>query len=234
MTADEKHPPFDDGRAFFGRRKSHALRKGREAALSDAMPKLRITGDTDTNDLNALFSKPVRAVWMEIGFGGGEHLLQRASENPDTGFIGCEAYVDGVARVVGEIAKQGSGNIRLYDGDAIELIERLPDASLDRIYLLYPDPWPKRRQRKRRFVSDERLAALARILKPGGEFRFATDIDDYAAWVLARVQRSPDFIWTAEKAADWLTPWENWRSTRYEAKALREGRVPTYLTFVRK
>ncbi|MGL5735109.1 MAG: tRNA (guanosine(46)-N7)-methyltransferase TrmB [Beijerinckiaceae bacterium] len=234
MTADNQHPPFDDGRAFFGRRKSHTLRKGREAALSEAMPALRIADEADLAAPAALFGKPVTAVWMEIGFGGGEHLLQRAAENPDVGFIGCEAYIDGVARVVGEIVKQGHDNIRLYDGDAIHLIERLPDGSLDRIYLLYPDPWPKRRQRKRRFVSDERLAELARILKPGGEFRFATDIDDYAAWVLARVQRSPDFIWTAERAADWLTPWNNWKSTRYEAKALREGRVPTYLTFVRK
>ncbi|MGL4325278.1 MAG: tRNA (guanine(46)-N(7))-methyltransferase TrmB, partial [Beijerinckiaceae bacterium] len=190
--------------------------------------------DADLSAPHALFANPVSQLWMELGFGGGDHLLQRAAENPDTGFFGCEAYIDGVARVVGEIVKQGSGNIRLYDGDAIELIERLPDASLDRIYLLYPDPWPKRRQRKRRFVSDERLAALARILKPGGEFRFASDIDDYAAWVLARVQRSPHFQWHAEKAPDWLQPWDNWKSTRYEAKALREGRVPTYLTFVRK
>lgn len=228
------HPPFDDGRAFFGRRKSHALRKGREAALNDLMPKLRIGDDADVSVPAALFARPVTAVWMEIGFGGGEHLLQRAAENPDVGFIGCEAYIDGVARVVGEIVKQGGDNIRLFDGDAIELIERLPDASLDRIYLLYPDPWPKRRQRKRRFISDERLAELARILKSGGEFRFATDIDDYAAWGLARVQRSPDFVWPAEKAEDWLRPWDNWQSTRYEAKALREGRVPTYLTFVRK
>ena len=125
------------------------------------------------------------------------------------------------------------GNIRLWDRDATELLPRLPPASFDRVYLLYPDPWPKRRQRKRRFVSDETLSLLSRILRPGGEFRFATDIDDYAGWMLARVLRSPHFCWNAERPDDWRKPWQDWPGTRYEAKALREGRVPSYLTFVR-
>lgn len=246
----------DDGRAFYGRRTSHKLRGGREATLAALMPALRISlppmqfrGGTETTqygatawsmekhapllDPRALFAKPVGDVWLEIGFGAGEHLIARAKENPQIGFIGCEAYIDGLARLVGEIARENIDNIRLYDADAIHLIERLPDASIARVYLLYPDPWPKRRQRKRRFISDERLAQLARILKPGGEFRFATDIDDYAAWTLARALRSPDFEWIAEKAEDWLSPWPNWASTRYEKKALREGRKSSYLTFRR-
>ncbi|WP_342360008.1 tRNA (guanine(46)-N(7))-methyltransferase TrmB [Terrarubrum flagellatum] len=223
----------DDGRAFFGRRVSHKLRGGREATLAALMPKLRVALGDGAIEPSSLFDVGVKEAWLEIGFGGGEHLIARALENPDVGFIGCEAYIDGVARLVGEIEKNALGNVRLYDADAIRLIDRLPDASIARVYLLYPDPWPKRRQRKRRFVSDERLAALARILKPGGEFRFATDIDDYAAWTLARALRSPDFEWVAEGSSDWLTPWPNWASTRYEKKALREGRTGSYLTFRR-
>jgi len=231
-VSDERRQ--DDGRAFFGRRVSHKLRGGREATLAALMPRLRIDDATTIDDPRALFEKPVREVWLEIGFGGGEHLIARALENPDVGFIGCEAYIDGVARLVGEIERNRLDNIRLYDADAIRLIDRLPDASVARVYLLYPDPWPKRRQRKRRFVSDERMAALTRILKPGGEFRFATDIDDYAAWTLARAFRSPDVEWLAQASADWLTPWPNWASTRYEQKALREGRTPSYLSFRRR
>jgi tRNA (guanine-N7-)-methyltransferase len=234
MTSDEPCDwrRRDDGRAFFGRRGTHALRGGRAATVDAALPALRPPAGP-LPDPAALFPKPPREVRLEIGFGGGEHLLARAQEAPDVGFIGCEAYVDGLARAVGEIARLGLRNVRVHDGDAIELVARLPDASVARVDLLYPDPWPKRRQRKRRFVSDDRLAELARILAPGGEFRFATDIDDYAAWTLARAQRSPAFVWTAARAADWRTPWPGWTSTRYEVKALREGRAPIYLTFRR-
>lgn len=218
--------------AFYGRRKGKRLRPGQEGLLATLLPRLRVPPGPGGIDLAALHPRAER-VRLEIGFGGGEHLAAEARAHPGTGFIGCEPFVNGMAKLLATIEREGLANIRLWDGDAAELLPRLPAASLDRVSLLYPDPWPKRRQRKRRFVSDESLGALARVLAPGGEFRFATDIDDYAGWVLARVLRSPDFRWNAERAPDWRTPFPGWPGTRYEAKALAEGRRPTYLTFER-
>nr|WP_307437291.1 tRNA (guanosine(46)-N7)-methyltransferase TrmB [Labrys monachus] len=210
------------------------MRPGHAGLMAASLPDLRLDLDRPAPaDLHALFPVDIRQVWLEIGFGGGEHLTQRAGENPDVGFIGCEAYVNGTAKMLAQIEQNGLANVRLWDEDAKRVVEWLPPASIDRLYLLYPDPWPKRRHRKRRFLGEEMLARLARILKPGAELRFATDIDDYAAYALARVARSADFVWTAERQADWLTPWEGWRSTRYEAKALREGRRGAYFTFRR-
>ncbi len=170
---------------------------------------------------------------MEVGFGGGEHLAVEALRQPELGFIGCEPFVNGVAKILALIAETDLVNIRLYNGDAGDVIDALPDRSLSRVYLLYPDPWPKRRQHKRRFLSDDMLARLARVMRPGAELRFASDIDHNAGWTLARILRSADFIWPAKSAADWQTPWEGWDSTRYEAKALAEGRRPAYFTFLR-
>ena len=182
---------------------------------------------------DALFGDS-RPLHFEIGFGSGEHLAYRADLLPDHGFIGCEPFVNGMAKLLATIAREDLGNVRLWDRDATALLPRLPAASLDTVYLLYPDPWPKRRQRKRRFLSDETLSALARVLKPGGELRFATDIDDYAGWALARALRSKDFAWTAERPDDWRRPWPGWPGTRYEAKALQDGRRPSYLTLRRR
>ena len=224
--------------AFFGRHKGKRLRVGQEGLLATLLPKLRAPAEGPVT-LAALFSELSRGVEdapravLEIGFGGGEHLATQARAHPETAFIGVEPFVNGVAKLLGVIDREGLANIRLWDRDATELLGRLAPASLDTVYLLYPDPWPKRRQRKRRFLSDESLAALARILRRGGELRFATDIDDYAGWALARVLRSPDFVWTAERPDDWRRPWQGWPGTRYEAKALSEGRRPTYLTFRR-
>jgi tRNA (guanine-N7-)-methyltransferase len=139
-----------------------------------------------------------------------------------------------MAKLLTRIEARGLTNIRLYRGDAAEVLDRLPAESLSKVYLFYPDPWPKRRHRKRRFVSPENLARLARVLKPGAELRFATDIDDYAAWTLARLRACDAFRWTARGADDWLTPWEGWTQTKYEAKAMAAGRRPVYLTFVRQ
>ena len=220
--------------AFFGRRKGKTLRPGHAGLVAEALPHLRLDLDRPApSDLGTLFPVGVTSVWLEIGYGGGEHLTQRAIENPDIGFIGCEAYVNGTAKMLAQIEQNGLANVRLWDEDAKRAVDWLPPTSIDRLYLLYPDPWPKRRHRKRRFLGEDMLGRLARILKPGAELRFATDIDDYAAYALARVARSPDFVWTAERQADWLTPWEGWRSTRYEAKALREGRRGAYFTFRR-
>ncbi len=224
---------------FFGRSKGKPLRKGQKELLGHWLPKLLIAlpdpvaGAPATLDLPPLFTTPKAAYRLEIGFGGGEHLLHRAVENPDVGFIGVEPFLNGMAKLVVEVEKRDIGNIRVFDQDATLLLRRLPEACLDEVALLYPDPWPKRRQRKRRFVSPESLALIARALKPGGRFLFASDIDDYVGWTLARALREPGLIWNAEAAPDWTTPYDGWPGTRYEAKALREGRRPSYLRFRR-
>jgi tRNA (guanine-N7-)-methyltransferase len=219
-------------RAFFGRRKGHAL-KPRQAALFDTLlPTLALDlSKPAPPDLRTLFPLPVDTVRLEIGFGGAEHLIDQAKANPRTGFIGTDAFINGVAKALVAIDESKLPNIRLHFGDASELLDWLPDGVFARIDLLYPDPWPKRRHWKRRFVQDESLKRLARILKKGGELRFATDIPDYAAYALARVLRSKDFIWTAECADDWRKPWPDFSGTRYEAKAKREGRTPVYFIF---
>ena len=221
-------------RAFFGRRKGHAL-KPRQAALFDSLlPRvvLDLSKPAPPN-LASLFSTTVTQVRLEVGFGGAEHLLAQAVAEPGTGFIGADAFVNAIAKALAGIETHKLANVRLYFGDASELIDRLPTTSLSRVDLLYPDPWPKRRHRKRRFIQDEMLTRLARILQVGGELRFATDIPDYADYALMRVLRSPDFIWTAQRADDWRKPWAGYSETRYEAKAKREGRVPAYFIFRR-
>jgi len=220
--------------AFFGRRKGHKL-KPRQAALFDSLlPKLALDlAARPPSDLRKLFDG-VDDVRLEIGFGGGEHLAAEAGQNPRTGFIGCEPFVNGMAKALAMIAERGLSNIRLHHGDASDLITWLPQGSLMRVDLIYPDPWPKRRHWKRRFVQTASVAEIARALRSGGEFRFATDIPDYAAWTLRHLARAPDFIWTAECVDDWREPLVNFSSTRYEIKAKRAGRVPCYLTFRKK
>ncbi len=198
------------------------------------MPRLALDASNPIDEPAALFRAPVRETRLEIGFGGGEHLIESARLEPNVGFIGCEPFINGMARLLSQIERLGLENIRLHRGDAIEVIDRLPDACLARVYLYYPDPWPKRRQRKRRLISDDTLKRLARVMRGGAELRFATDIDDYAAWTLARLRASPDFRWTATGSADWLHPWEGWTQTKYEGKAMAAGRKPVYLTFARE
>jgi tRNA (guanine-N7-)-methyltransferase len=225
MTASQP----DRAGAFFGRRKGKRLRAGQDELVRDLLPRLRLSPSGDIADLQARYPK----LWLEIGFGGGEHLAAQARAAPEMGFVGCEPFVNGMAKLLAVVDQEHLDNIRLWDEDATDLLPVLPEAAFDRVAILYPDPWPKRRQRKRRIVSDETLGMLARIMRPGGELRFATDIDDYAGWTLARVLRSTDFVWTARSADDWRRPWADWPGTRYEAKALREGRKPSYLTFRR-
>ncbi len=240
MGRDESIPPEAGGigepdRAFFGRRKGKRLRPGQEQRLEALLPQLRVALPPAGAFLDppALFPVPVDEVWLEIGFGGGEHLAAQAEGHPGTGIIGCEPFVNGVVKLLREVDERGLRNVRLWDEDATAVLAALPDASVVRVYLLYPDPWPKRRQRKRRFVADASLAEIARVLKPGGLFRFATDIDDYAGWTLVRAARCPGLRWTAERADDWRTPFPGWPGTRYEAKAKAAGRRPSYLTFER-
>lgn len=227
--------PASRDRAFFGRRKGHTLRPRQVDLMATLLPRLALTLDRPPpNNLAEMFSRPVGAVRLEIGFGGGENLIAESTAHPMTGFIGCEPFVNGMAKILASIEAGAIDNIRLYAGDAIDLLAWLPDASIDQVDLLYPDPWPKRRHWKRRFVQNRTVAMLARVLRPGGLFRFATDVADYAAWTLERLMGAPDFVWTAERADDWRKPWPGFRGTRYEAKAMRDGGTPCYLEFRRE
>ena len=220
--------------AFYGRRHGKTLRAQRAATVESRLPALALDLKTPAPaDLATLFPVPVREVWLEIGFGGGEHMIHQAETNPDVGIIGCEPFVNGMAKAVSVIGEKEIETIRLHPEDAVFLLDWMPPASVSRIYLLYPDPWPKKRHWKRRFVSAANLDRFCRVLQPGGMFRFASDIDTYVDWTLSHVRAHGGLVWTAETAADWKTPYPGWESTRYEAKALREGRTPTYLTFVK-
>lgn len=218
--------------SIFGRRKGKPLRPEQAERLTRLLPVLRIdTALPPPDPLAALFALPVSAVVLEIGFGGGERLIHEAERFPQTGFIGAEVFEAGIAKAVRGIEKIGQGNIRLHDGDAGPLLDWLPAASLARIDLLYPDPWPKRRHWKRRFVNAANLKRIARVLEPGGSFRFASDIAAYVDWTLQHLRREPVLTWTAGTADDWRRPWPGWTGTRYEAKAIGQGRRPAYLTF---
>jgi tRNA (guanine-N7-)-methyltransferase len=220
--------------SFFGRRKGHKLRAHQADLIEHLLPRLAldITGPSPP-DLAGLFDPRADAVRLEIGFGGGEHLIAEARGFPDLGFIGCEPYVNGMAKILTQIKAHNVTNIRLFAGDAAELLTWAPPRSLKRIDLIHPDPWPKRRHWKRRFVQEATVAAMARVLEPGGEFRFVSDIDDYGAWTLAHLARSSDFVWTAQRASDWKLPWPDYTMTRYGTKAEREGRKAVYLRFRR-
>jgi tRNA (guanine-N7-)-methyltransferase len=199
------------------------------------LPELLIdAGEPPPDDCRALFPAAVGEVRLEVGCGAGEHLVNQAARFPDAGFIGVEPFEEGLGKTVAAIDAAGCRNVRLFDDDAAMLLDWLPPDSLSRIDLLYPDPWPKRRHWKRRFVQDATVAQLARILRPGGEFRFVTDIDDYAAWTLVHLLRSPDFAWTAQCADDWRKPWPGFSGTRYQAKAIRAQRAPCFLIFRRR
>ncbi len=234
---DEKHPSGAPWRNFYGRFKGKGLRSSQQAYLDEDLAQLSpgpvdwdVNPDRTPLDLDALFGgKPV---WLEIGFGGGEHLVHQAALHPEVGIIGAEPYINGVAMLLGKIRQAGVENLRVHPGDARDLFDVLPDQSLDRAFLLYPDPWPKKRHHRRRFVTPEHLEPLARKLKPDAIFRVATDIPDYVRQTLEQVPRH-GFEWLAERPADWRDPWDDWISTRYEQKALREDRVPHYLTFRR-
>ncbi len=221
--------------AFYGRRHGKTLRSLQAEALEKGLPLYRIELTTTAPaDLRELFSRPVSGVRLEIGFGGGEHLLHDAAVHPETGLIGVEPFVNGMAKLMIALVDHPRANIRVFDDDATRLLDWLPDASLDGITLLYPDPWPKKKHWKRRFVSATNLDRFARVLKPGAVFRFTSDVDTYVNWTLLHCRAHDAFDWRAADAGDWHQAYPDWPGTRYEAKALREGRKPAYLTFVRK
>ncbi len=232
MTASGECAPSTSRRKLYGRSRGRTLRAAQERRLAESLPRFEIAPETLAS-AGPLFACPPREIWLEIGFGSGEHLIEQASAHPEIGFIGCEPFLNGVVAALAGIERERLANVRVRRGDVQTLLEAAPDAFFSRVFVLYPDPWPKRRHNKRRVVSEAMIAALARVLRPGGELRFATDIDDYAGWTLRRCLASPHFRWAAERAEDWRTPWPEWRPTRYEAKAVKAGRGAVYLTFVR-
>ena len=172
-------------------------------------------------------------VWMEVGFGAAHHLLERAAENPDVLVIGAEPFLNGVAKAVARAHEMGLDNLRLYHGDARDVWARMGDGALERLFVLYPDPWPKARHNKRRLIQEDTIAEFARLVRPGGTWRFVSDITDYVDWTLTRVARSASWRWEPSRAADFLDRPADWTVTHFERKALREGRVPHYVDFVR-
>jgi len=235
-------PDRNDGapwRNFYGRRLGKRLRSAQKDRLENGLEGLApgpVTWAENPErrplDLAARFLSQ-REIWLEIGFGGGEHLIHQAREAPEVGIIGCEPYINGVAKLLAAVEASGARNLAIHPGDARDLMDVLPAGSISRVFLLYPDPWPKKRHWKRRFVNPENLDQLARVMRPGAQLRLATDIGDYVRHSLARMSEDPRFSWTAERAADWRRPWPGWPGTRYEAKARREGRSAYYLTFRR-
>lgn len=223
--------------AFFGRRHGKALRVGQVTRAQTLLPELKLDlTEAAPSNLRQLFKTDVDKIRLEIGFGGGEHLLHEMDRFPKTGFIGVEPFINGMAKMLAGIDgnEERIQHVRLYDDDATVLLDWLPPASLDGIDLFYPDPWPKRKHWKRRFVNLKNLDRFARVLKSGAKFRFASDIDTYVNWTLFHCGQHQEFTWEAKDSSDWKTPYEAWPGTRYEAKAFREGRVAAYLTFMRK
>jgi len=226
-------------RNFYGRRHGKKLRAHQQELLETELGRLSPgpvgwAENPERRPLDLAARVPsLRDLWLEIGFGGGEHMIHQARANPEIAIIGCEPYVNGVAKLLSAIEAADVPNLAVHAGDARDLMDVLPPGSVGRAFLLYPDPWPKKRHWKRRFVSRENLDQLARVMRPGAVLRVATDIPDYVRHSLAEIRRHPGFAWTAERAEDWRRPWPDWPGTRYEAKALREGRTPTYLTVER-
>ena len=217
----------------FGRRRTKGLRITRAGAMENILPAVQISLPEDEIDPRSFFDAPVKEVWLEIGFGNGEHLLHQALANPGTGLIGCEPFMNGVAALCVGIQEKKPENIRIWPDDARLLMEKFRPGSLGRIFLLHPDPWPKSRHHKRRFVQQETLDLMARLLKRGGEFRMATDHPELAVWLLEKTYFHPEFTWLATSAEDWRNPPADWPETRYGQKGLKQGRPPVYLSFRR-
>lgn len=224
MSEEVKAPPTWGPMRSFGRIKSRTL-KPRQANLFDTLlPTIGVTDDLIASDTE---------LWLEIGFGGGEHMAAQAARHPDVTIVGCEPFLNGVGSALRHVEEGGLANIRIVSGDARPLLESLPDRRLSRIFILFPDPWPKARHNKRRFIQPETVAEFARVLKDGGRVRFATDWADYADWTLHRILANPDFDWPAQRPSDWTIPPEDHVTTRYETKGLGDCK-PVFLDFVRK
>ena len=241
-TNDKSEPKTELGvytrpaEKFYGRRKGHNLSDRQQSLVDELLPRISVKVDTVEEkalDAAALFETDPKEIWVEIGFGKGEHMAWQAEQHPHVGFIGCEPYLNGVVGLLTRIEENEIGNIRIYGDDARHVLEKLPDGSVDRLFLLHPDPWPKRRHAKRRFVNHGNLDEIARVLKDGGEFRVGTDDATYREWTAIIMSERNDFEWQAEKPSDWKDRPEDWPETRYNAKANREGRSAVYFRFKR-
>lgn len=237
---------------FYGRRKGKKLKDSRVSLLENFLPKVKLRSFTENEVVKAetLFDIPVKEAWLEIGFGGGEHIAEQSRRNPDVGFIGAEVFINGIASLMVHLTgmelrgdvdpdniplKEGRvDNVRVYNEDARDLFPHFADGSFNRIYVLFPDPWPKRKHRDRRFIGPKNLPILARMLKSGGELRVASDDMNYIRWSLEHLMKSELFEWTAKNADDWRNPPSDWVNTRYELKALGKGKKPVYLVFRKK
>lgn len=220
----------------FGRRQGYKLKPRQQELVDTLLPDLRLSAPENGNKiaLDGCFKEPVKQVWFEIGFGGGEHAAAQVENNPDIGLIACEPFMNGVASLLSHIDKRGlQDRIRILDDDARSLLDALPDQSLDRMFLLFPDPWRKKRHAKRRFIGPENLELVARVLKPGGEFRVASDHMPYIDWTLQHLSDHRDFKWICYGPQDWRTRPDDWPPTRYEQKALKQGKACVYLRFRR-
>lgn len=219
----------------FGRRRGRKLSARQDRLLKELLPRVAVDpSGPPPRDLSGLRPAGTSAVWLEIGFGGGEHLIWQARAHPDVGLIGCEPFEDGLVKVLAAIDEGGLGNLRLMGEDVRPLLRWLPEGSISRVFMLFPDPWPKKRHQKRRLFSPDLLGLLARVMAPGAELRLATDIGDYARTALLAVAHTPVFRWTAEGPADWRVRPADWPGTRYEAKAGREGRRCYFFRFIRE
>ena len=233
MPVRPSNPDYMSG-GLFGRRIGKPLSPLQEADYEFGLANFGIATDAAPfKNLHELFETPLNRFHLEIGFGSGESLLTSARRETSTGFFGVEPFINGMAKVSGAIKNEQLKNVRLFHQDAVLLLDKMPDASLDCIDLFYPDPWHKKRHWKRRFVSEANLDRFARILKPGGYFQFASDIVHYVNWTLEALDKHPDFTWVASGPEHWQQPYPSWPGSRYEQKAKREGRTAAYLTFVR-
>ena len=223
-------------RQIYGRRQGRKLRPQRRALLADLLPRLSISLPEPPEELDptGLFDGAVSDIWLEIGFGAGEHLAFQAGHHPDTGLLGADYFINGVAGLLRLVEQEGLANVRVYQGDGRDLLAALPPRTLGRAFILFPDPWRKTRHHKRRVVGRETLDHLARSMKDGAELRLATDHEGYLAWILELCCGHPDFQWTARRPGDWRCRPPDWPATRYERKAIAAGRSATYLRYLRK
>jgi tRNA (guanine-N7-)-methyltransferase len=231
MASSAPSDPDRRRRLLYGRRKGPKLSPHKEGLRRSLLPQLTLPLEQG-RDPRTYFATCVDDVWLEVGFGGGEHLIEQARANPRVGLIGAEPYEAGVAKLLSKLEGTGVSNIRIHEGDARDILEALPDTCLGRVFILFPDPWPKTRHHKRRFVQMGLLDILARVMIPGAELRIASDDAGYVDWALERGVAHPDFAWAANRSADWKIRPEGWPQTRYEAKALHGP--PAYLSFVRR
>lgn len=222
-------------RLFYGRRRGRALRPAQKKLIAGLLPQFALTiPPSGRLDPGALFGAAQRATWLEIGFGGGEHLAVQAELHPEAGLIGCEVFENGIVKLLAQIERRHIDNIRIFADDARLLIAALPPASIDRVFILFPDPWPKARHHKRRIVSRETLDVLAEIMTDRAELRLATDQSDYLSWILERVTEHPAFEWLARRPGDWRERPADWPPTRYEEKARAVGRASSFLRVRRR